>query len=785
MAENPELDAVIQQMKADGKSAADIRRFEQLARQYDAEAAGPARTLGPLKRPMERVGPWADRYVGFHPGAAPPSRPAANVPGPDGRMPSGLLPDWTGGLVPLEGPPADPTIIPNDVRMKGSAAGVGLAAGTLLPIVAGPALAAAAPTAAEAGFGGLMMRLGIGGLLASASNAAGTGVTAAVQGENPIPGALEAAKYTDLPFTGNDGSDGRPVKPPVSIPTPFLGMAGELLGELAGAVSPVLRKNKMVGAYRKGVESGAYEPGSEVMQLEPGAQGVEDAASKGLDKVMARDAELAKEASATYQAGTKPHLGEAVDREALVGDLEYVRAQNLDPDTGAPMNEALDNQLKAAIEKVAKQPTARGVLANRRAMKKDAAFDSRNPTPEQKIKREVYGAYRGAVHKASPEIEAADTAYANEHAIPAARRRDVLFNTENEVIQRPGVTELPDGEVPFAPEDDLPLPPTEAPAPPAPPAAPPAAPAQAAPPRAPKPQPEEPAELELYRMQGTAGQIADARAEALIAEIKGSGPKTNVPRGKVPPAAPIGDDIGAADTLPGGRFVPAEPPGARTVVDSRTLTGRGPRTEVIRRTLAGRPAQDVMEELPPAPAEPLRVEAPAVAPPAPPAEAPPPASAAPAAVEPPAARPPLPPKPEPKLRVGKDKSATTLLKRIGDDNEPGVRAARFLKELSDQDPAFKKALDFILQKKAYEATRFSLRGMKPTSLTGATEFGGWGPFFHQNARAIGARIVDPASRAASAGLRIGGRALPASLGNFEQAYADAIERIRKQQENHQ
>lgn len=99
-------------------------------------------------------------------------------------------------------------------------------------------------------------------------------------------------------------------------------------------------------------------------------------------------------------------------------------------------------------------------------------------------------------------------------------------------------------------------------------------------------------------------------------------------------------------------------------------------------------------------------------------------------------------------RVGKERSAVSTLKRIDDDNEPGLRAARYLEELAEMDPAFAQALDFIAAKKSQVGTRFSLKGLKPTSLTGATEFGGWGPTARQNARALGAQVLDPLAQSA-------------------------------------
>lgn len=130
----------------------------------------------------------------------------------------------------------------------------------------------------------------------------------------------------------------------------------------------------------------------------------------------------------------------------------------------------------------------------------------------------------------------------------------------------------------------------------------------------------------------------------------------------------------------------------------------------------------------------------------------------------------------PQMRVGKEQAAAQTLGRIGDTNEPGLRAARYLGELAQMDPEFARALDFIANKKALEATRLSLHGLKPTSLTGAVSHGGLLPFFEQNARALGAKAVDPLASALARNLS------PGALQRAPGALPPAIQLIQAAQE---
>lgn len=101
---------------------------------------------------------------------------------------------------------------------------------------------------------------------------------------------------------------------------------------------------------------------------------------------------------------------------------------------------------------------------------------------------------------------------------------------------------------------------------------------------------------------------------------------------------------------------------------------------------------------------------------------------------------------EPQMRVGKEDAGITRMKRIGDTNEPGLRARSRLEELGNQDAEYQAALAFVKNKKALEAVRPGVPHL-PTSLHEAfmwpVRFG------QQNARAGAAHLLDPALRAGS------------------------------------
>jgi hypothetical protein len=97
---------------------------------------------------------------------------------------------------------------------------------------------------------------------------------------------------------------------------------------------------------------------------------------------------------------------------------------------------------------------------------------------------------------------------------------------------------------------------------------------------------------------------------------------------------------------------------------------------------------------------------------------------------------------DPDIRVSREKAGATLLGRIGDKNVPGDSSDKYLRELA-LDPEIARQIAIVRAKKAREGVRFSLEGLTPESLTGATAAGGFMPIIRQNARFLGARVLHP------------------------------------------
>lgn len=129
-----------------------------------------------------------------------------------------------------------------------------------------------------------------------------------------------------------------------------------------------------------------------------------------------------------------------VDRQAILSELKSARAANINPDTGLPNNPALDAQYAKAIDSMGPEGTTNtvgGSLGQRRGLQEGAGFGSNAPTDSQGATRKVYQTFRRGIRKAAPDVAAADDKYAA-HASKADRRKDILFNTESDVVGRVG-----------------------------------------------------------------------------------------------------------------------------------------------------------------------------------------------------------------------------------------------------------------------------------------------------------------------------------------------------------
>ncbi len=101
----------------------------------------------------------------------------------------------------------------------------------------------------------------------------------------------------------------------------------------------------------------------------------------------------------------------------------------------------------------------------------------------------------------------------------------------------------------------------------------------------------------------------------------------------------------------------------------------------------------------------------------------------------------------PVVRAGAEKQAASKLRTVGDTTVPGLSNKAHLEELADSDPEIRAAIEFILDKKAREAVRFGMPKIQ-TTLTKVPQ-----ALAAQNARAIGARVVEPTASAVEGAAR--------------------------------
>lgn len=224
---------------------------------------------------------------------------------------------------------------------------------------------------------------------------------------------------------------------------------------LGDKASQFARKDPVVKRYLENDEKGLYST-PEYAQLPEGREGIHVAADKGFQRVAKRDAELLDDASKKYHAQVDPELKTEADRQALINSLKKERAANIDPNTRRPYDEGyqaeLDDQIamyekKFGVTKVPGSPgvtpdqyqfdrlptEVEGLLKRRRGLKDAASFGSPAPSDKQRATQKLYQTYRKATHDASPVVKKADDEF-SKYASIADRRRDILFNTEENVL---------------------------------------------------------------------------------------------------------------------------------------------------------------------------------------------------------------------------------------------------------------------------------------------------------------------------------------------------------------
>lgn len=226
---------------------------------------------------------------------------------------------------------------------------------------------------------------------------------------------------------------------------------GAAMGGYGTLVADLLEGVPAIGRFLTAKKSGVYDQ-PDMKELPGGDRGMQRAAEVGLKRVIGRDQEMAGEASGAYHGAVTPKLKQRVDGQQIVGELNAARGKNIDPDTGLPVTDAADNKLIELINRTPDGPTVEGSLMRRRALRDASAFDSPSPTDAQQASRSGYHALRAGIRTASPDVAKADDAYAA-FADKARRRRDIMFNTEDEVVQHGG--DLPETKPPSEPADEM------------------------------------------------------------------------------------------------------------------------------------------------------------------------------------------------------------------------------------------------------------------------------------------------------------------------------------------
>lgn len=220
---------------------------------------------------------------------------------------------------------------------------------------------------------------------------------------------------------------------------------GEPLIPQSTALKPLPgRLNRPANMFESGDELGQARPVTPDASYEPPTV---DAEYPQTHEATARaSSDYTKPAVAAPKGGRPIATGvkAPVDRGSVLGDLEMGRRGNINPDTGAPAIPGVDAEFQRAVEAMGPEGTANtveGMLKLRRALKVKANFANTAPTAEELAARHVYQTFRQAIRNASPEIAAADDAFAAS-ARKAGRREDIMHGSEDPAAQ-PATPETP------------------------------------------------------------------------------------------------------------------------------------------------------------------------------------------------------------------------------------------------------------------------------------------------------------------------------------------------------
>jgi hypothetical protein len=278
------------------------------------------------------------------------------------------------------------------------------------------------------------------------------GRAAAATATNATAGALTGALESTVKGDGLAGA----------APGAVSGVVGTGLGALMrGGAASTRAASPNIKDFAEAKRAGAYDrPELKAVEDIHGGLGARRAAENAHEAIVGRDSQIVAGQKATYQEAIAPFLDTNLSREQAQKELLKRFADNLDPRTGAPYDEALDTAYRDVADFLGgvrpgkpglrggkphvvvtpnePAPTLEG--ANRKALgiREAADFESMAPTPANRAAQKAYGVLKTAIDSSVPAPVVAARKEAATNAAEGRRRRDIVYNTEAEVTRPSG-----------------------------------------------------------------------------------------------------------------------------------------------------------------------------------------------------------------------------------------------------------------------------------------------------------------------------------------------------------
>lgn len=233
----------------------------------------------------------------------------------------------------------------------------------------------------------------------------------------------------------------------------IIGASGAPLARGARAAEDLIEHiSPWVGSYRRGVSQNAYQgpagvPTVDRVSTRDGRQAAENAA-EGFAR---RNDALESEGVTTLAAERAPYLQNPMSRRAIFADIHGRLRANQDSQ-GRPIDPILEAELGGLIQDLGPlsvrgpggrmqanpDPTYADLIARRAALRREAGFESPDPTDAQRRARLRYDVLREAIQRNAPAEALAAEARAAEGAGKRRRERDIVYNTEGDVSRGGG-----------------------------------------------------------------------------------------------------------------------------------------------------------------------------------------------------------------------------------------------------------------------------------------------------------------------------------------------------------